>query len=58
MVGVVQKNRADFKGAMQSWDEALAVYRKAGVPDEDKKVIDTLKLEGAARNMLDSLEGV
>ena len=58
MAGVIQRNRASFKGAMESWDEALAVYKKAGVADEDEKVIDVLKLVGAARQMQDSLEGV
>ena len=57
-IGIVQANRADFKAAMRSWDEARAIYRKAGLEEDDEAVLAVKQHQSNAKHMLESIDGV
>lgn len=55
-IGMVKGNRADFSGALESWDEALSIYKqKLGLPDEDPAVAEVVKHQAIAKRMLESI---
>lgn len=56
-IGVVQAHKAEFGKAIRTWDEALAIYKKAGLTEEDVAVVDVREHQQNANHMLESLEG-
>jgi tetratricopeptide (TPR) repeat protein len=55
-IGVVEAQQTEFSKALRTWDEALAIYKKAGLPQEDVAVLDVKEHQENARHMLERLE--
>lgn len=55
-IGVVEAHQAEFAKALRTWDEALAIYQKAGLSEDDEAVLDIKEHQENARQMLESLE--
>lgn len=56
-IGRMQAHRADFKSAMRSWEEALAIFEKAGVPGDSEEVQAVLGLLANAHQTLATMRG-
>jgi tetratricopeptide (TPR) repeat protein len=56
-IGVVQAHNAEFAKAIRTWDEALAIYKKAGLSDEDLAIADVREHQQNAKHMLEAMDG-
>ena len=55
-IGRMQAQRADFRAAIRSWEEALAIYQKAGVPSDTEDVKQIYNMLGNAEHMLETMD--
>jgi tetratricopeptide (TPR) repeat protein len=56
-IGVVQAHNAEFAKAIRTWDEALAIYKKTGLSDEDLAIADVREHQQNAKHMLEAMDG-
>lgn len=54
-IGVVQAHQAEFAKAIRTWDEALAIYKKAGLSDEDLAIADVREHQQNAKHMFETM---
>lgn len=54
-IGIVHGNRADFSAALSCWDDALALYKQCGLPDEDPAVMAVQSYKVKAKEMLEKM---
>jgi tetratricopeptide (TPR) repeat protein len=55
-IGIVQAHATEFAKAIRTWDEALAIYNKAGLLETDLIVLDVREHQQNAKHMLESIE--
>jgi tetratricopeptide (TPR) repeat protein len=54
-IGIVHGNRSDFSAALSCWDDALALYKQCGLPDEDPAIMAVQSHKVKAKEMLEKI---